>query len=54
MTDHLLQRCKLPFNAVIKDANLSVNKIDEVVLVGGATHADGAGDGAPVDQRQGT
>ena len=37
MTDHLLQRCKLPFNAVIKDANLSVNKIDEVVLVGGAT-----------------
>ncbi len=36
MTDHL-QRCKLPFNAVIKDANLSVNKIDEVVLVGGAT-----------------
>jgi chaperone protein DnaK len=37
LTDHLLQRCKLPFNAVIKDANLSVNKIDEVVLVGGAT-----------------
>ena len=37
MTDHLLQRCKLPFNAVIKDANLSVNKINEVVLVGGAT-----------------
>ncbi len=37
MTDHLLQRCKLPFNAVIKDANLSVSKINEVVLVGGAT-----------------
>ncbi|MEL7645094.1 MAG: molecular chaperone DnaK [Anaerolineaceae bacterium] len=37
MTDHLLQRCKLPFNAVIKDANLNVSKIDEVVLVGGAT-----------------
>ncbi len=37
MTDHLLQRCKLPFNAVIKDANLSVDKINEVVLVGGST-----------------
>ena len=37
MTEQLLQRCKLPFNAVIKDANLSVSKIDEVVLVGGAT-----------------
>lgn len=37
MTDHLLQRCLTPFNAVIKDAGLSINKIDEVVLVGGAT-----------------
>ncbi|MFZ3070250.1 MAG: molecular chaperone DnaK [Anaerolineaceae bacterium] len=37
MTDSLLQRCKLPFNAVIKDANLSIDKINEVVLVGGAT-----------------
>ncbi|HOE35615.1 MAG: molecular chaperone DnaK [Chloroflexi bacterium] len=37
MTEHLLQRCKVPFNAVIKDANLSVDQIDEVVLVGGAT-----------------
>jgi molecular chaperone DnaK len=37
MTDHLLQRCLVPFNAVIKDANLSIGKIDEVVLVGGAT-----------------
>src|SRR5690606_174684 len=37
LTEQLLQRCKLPFNAVIKDANLSVSKIDEVGLVGGAT-----------------
>ena len=37
MTDHLLQRCLIPFKAVIKDGGLSVDKIDEVVLVGGAT-----------------
>ncbi len=37
MTDHLLQRCLVPFNAVLKDANLAVGKIDEVVLVGGST-----------------
>ncbi|MGB4595287.1 MAG: molecular chaperone DnaK [Anaerolineaceae bacterium] len=37
MTEHLLNRTLMPFNAVIKDANLSVDKIDEVVLVGGST-----------------
>jgi len=37
VTDNLLQRCLLPFKAVIKDAGLSIEKIDEVVLVGGAT-----------------
>ncbi len=37
MTDHLLQRTLVPFRAVIKDANLSVDKINEVVLVGGST-----------------
>ena len=37
MTEHLVQRCLGPFNAVIKDAGLSVKEIDEVVLVGGAT-----------------
>jgi molecular chaperone DnaK len=37
MTEHLLERCKGPFNAVLKDANLTIDKINEVVLVGGAT-----------------
>ncbi len=37
MTSHLVERAKGPFNAAIKDANLTVDKIDEVVLVGGAT-----------------
>jgi len=37
MTSHLVERAKGPFNAAIKDANLTVEQIDEVVLVGGAT-----------------
>ncbi|MFU8826905.1 MAG: molecular chaperone DnaK [Brevefilum sp.] len=37
MTAHLVERAKGPFNAAIKDANLKVEQIDEVVLVGGAT-----------------
>ena len=37
MTNHLVERTKGPFNAAIKDAKLTVDQIDEVVLVGGAT-----------------
>ena len=37
MTEALLNRCKIPFQAVLKDGGLSVDKINEVVLVGGAT-----------------
>ncbi|NLC29186.1 MAG: molecular chaperone DnaK [Chloroflexi bacterium] len=37
MTDDLLQRTRKPFDAALKDANLTVDKIDEVVLVGGST-----------------
>jgi len=37
MTQDLLDRCKAPFHTVIKDANTSVDKIDEVILVGGST-----------------
>jgi molecular chaperone DnaK len=37
MTSHLVERAKTPFTAAIKDANLKVDQIDEVVLVGGAT-----------------
>jgi len=37
LTEDLLNRCRGPFNAAIKDANLSTSKIHEIVLVGGAT-----------------
>ncbi len=37
MTQDLLDRCRAPFNAVIKDANTSVDKINQVILVGGST-----------------
>ncbi|MCL2784001.1 MAG: molecular chaperone DnaK, partial [Propionibacteriaceae bacterium] len=37
MTQDLLDRCRAPFNAVISDAKTSVNKIDQVILVGGST-----------------
>ena len=37
MTADLLERCKGPFQQAIKDAGISVNDIDHVVLVGGST-----------------
>ena len=37
ITQDLLDRTKAPFNQVIKDAGVSVNAIDHVVLVGGST-----------------
>ncbi len=37
MTQDLLDRCKAPFHAVISDAKTSVDKIDQVILVGGST-----------------
>jgi molecular chaperone DnaK len=37
LTSDLLDRCKAPFAAVIKDAGISVGDIDHVVLVGGST-----------------
>ncbi|MGI8698262.1 MAG: Hsp70 family protein, partial [Mycobacteriales bacterium] len=37
MTQDLLERCKGPFQQAIKDAGISVDKIDHVVLVGGST-----------------
>ena len=37
MTDHLVERARKPFTAAIKDADMAVDQIDEVVLVGGAT-----------------
>jgi molecular chaperone DnaK len=37
LTRHLVERCRKPFESAIKDAGLTANQIDEVVLVGGAT-----------------
>ncbi|MEU6967313.1 molecular chaperone DnaK, partial [Kitasatospora aureofaciens] len=37
LTADLLERCKVPFNNVIKDAGISLAEIDHVVLVGGST-----------------
>jgi molecular chaperone DnaK len=37
MTSDLLDRTKAPFQAVMKDAGISLDKIDQVVLVGGST-----------------
>lgn len=33
----LINRCKVPVNTALKDAQLDANKIDQVVLVGGST-----------------
>ncbi len=37
LTSDLLDRTKAPFRSVIKDAGISVDKIDHVILVGGST-----------------
>ncbi|MEY4323406.1 MAG: hypothetical protein RL410_1187 [Actinomycetota bacterium] len=37
LTAGLLERCRKPFEQVIKDAGVDVSKIDHVVLVGGST-----------------
>jgi molecular chaperone DnaK len=37
MTADLLDRCRKPFQAVLKDAGIPVSQIDHVVLVGGST-----------------
>jgi molecular chaperone DnaK len=37
MTQDLLDRCKGPFEAAIRDAGIKVSQIDHVILVGGST-----------------
>ncbi|MFL6053370.1 MAG: molecular chaperone DnaK, partial [Actinoallomurus sp.] len=44
MTSELLDRCKNPFQQVIKDAGIGVNDIDHVVLVGGSTRMPAVAD----------
>jgi len=44
LTQDLLDRCRAPFNAVISDAKTSVDKIDQVILVGGSTRMPAVAD----------
>jgi len=37
MTEDLLERCRKPFEAALKDSGLDASKLNEVVLVGGST-----------------
>ncbi|GAB4503570.1 MAG: molecular chaperone DnaK [Anaerolineales bacterium] len=37
MTEDLLNRCRGPFEAALRDANMTASDLDEVVLVGGST-----------------
>nr|YP_009297133.1 heat shock protein 70 chaperone [Porphyridium sordidum]AOM66476.1 heat shock protein 70 chaperone [Porphyridium sordidum] len=37
LCDDLINRCKIPVENAIKDAKISIDKVDEVVLVGGST-----------------
>jgi molecular chaperone DnaK len=37
MTEDLLMRCRKPFEAALKDANMDASKLNEVVLVGGSS-----------------
>ena len=37
LTEELVNRLRAPFNAALKDANMSAASVDEVVLVGGST-----------------
>jgi len=37
MTEDLLERCRKPFENALRDAGMDASKLDEVVLVGGAT-----------------
>jgi molecular chaperone DnaK len=44
MTADLLERTKAPFEQVIKDARVTVDKIDHIVLVGGSTRMPAVSD----------
>jgi len=44
MTSDLLDRTKKPFQQVIKDADINVDQIDHVILVGGSTRMPAVGD----------
>ena len=37
LTSELVERCRTPFDSAIKDAGLTIDKIDHVIMVGGST-----------------
>ncbi|SFS86557.1 molecular chaperone DnaK [Saccharopolyspora flava] len=44
ITSDLLERCRKPFEAVIRDAGIKLSEIDHVVLVGGSTRMPAVSD----------
>ena len=44
LTSDLLERCRRPFQQVLKDASIDVAKIDHVILVGGSTRMPAVAD----------
>jgi molecular chaperone DnaK len=44
ITSDLLDRCRAPFNNVIKDASIKIGDIDHVVMVGGSTRMPAVSD----------
>ena len=52
MTEGLLERTRKPFEAVLKDAGMTVDKIDEVAGGWFQPHADGRRDGQANGQWQ--
>jgi molecular chaperone DnaK len=44
ITSDLLERCRKPFEAVIRDASIKLNDIDHVVMVGGSTRMPAVSD----------
>jgi molecular chaperone DnaK len=44
LTEDLLERCRAPFQAVLRDAGIDIARIDHVVLVGGSTRMPAVGD----------
>jgi molecular chaperone DnaK len=44
LTQDLLNRTKAPFEQAVRDANISIDKIDDVILVGGSTRMPAVSD----------
>jgi len=44
MTADLIERCRIPFEQALKDANISKGELDHVIMVGGSTRMPAVGD----------